>query len=180
MPMIDLTYPEGALEPDALATAVDRLTESLLRNEAAIDNERIRAIAWTYAHEQPRGTIYGGGKPAELPYYRVQFTVPEGTLIHGPGPYAVQARANLFREAAEILLDAEGTPLTDANVARIWCFVTEVRDGFWGGLGSVFRMADIAGFASDELAATELSERAREALGEHKAKLAEPVVAPRA
>ncbi len=41
MPMIDFTYPEGALEPGALATAVDRLTESLLRNEAATDNERI-------------------------------------------------------------------------------------------------------------------------------------------
>jgi phenylpyruvate tautomerase PptA (4-oxalocrotonate tautomerase family) len=172
MPMIDFTYPEGALELDALATAVDRLTESLLRNEAATDNERIRAIAWTFVHEQPGGTIYGGGQPAELPYYRVQFTVPAGTLVHGPGPFAVQARANLFREAAEIVLDAEGTPYADADLARVWCFVQEVAEGHWGGLGTVFGIADISGFASDDLPGTELSERARAALGEHRAKLA--------
>lgn len=163
MPMIDFTYPTGALEADAVATAVDRLTESLLRNEAATDNERIRAIAWAYVHEQPAGTLFGGGRPAELPYYRIQFTVPAGTLLHGPGPFAAEARAKLFREAAEIVLDAEGTPYGDADVARVWCFVTEVQDGFWGGLGTAFRMADIAAFARDELPATELSERARRA-----------------
>lgn len=90
----------------------------------------------------------------------------------------MQARANLFREAAEILLDAEGSPPTDSNVARVWCFVTEIRDGQWGGLGNVFRMADIAAFASDDLPATELSERARGALGEHKAKLAQAGAVP--
>lgn len=172
MPMIDFTYPEGSLGPEALAGAVDRLTESLLRNEAATDNERIRAIAWTYVHEQPAGTIYGGGCPAELPYYRLQFTVPAGTLLHGPGPFAEQARANLFREAAEIVLDAEGTAHADADLARVWCFVTEVADGLWGGLGTAFRMTDIGGFANDHVPATELSERARRALAEHRAKLA--------
>jgi hypothetical protein len=30
MPMIDFTYPAEVLEPNALATAVERLTESLL------------------------------------------------------------------------------------------------------------------------------------------------------
>jgi len=172
MPMIDFTYPEGALEPEALATCVERLTESLLRNEAATDNERIRAIAWTFVHEQPAGTIFGGGRPAELPYYRVQLTVPAGTLLHGPGPFAEQARANLFREVAEIVLDAEGAPHTDADLARVWCFVSEIPDGSWGGLGTAFRMADIAGFANDHLPATELSERARATLGEHQARLA--------
>jgi hypothetical protein len=176
MPMIDFTYPEGALEPDALATAVDRLTESLLRNEAATDNERIRAIAWTYLHEQPAGTIYGGGGPAELPYYRLQFTLPAGTLLHGPGPFAVQARGNLFREATQIVLDAEGAPApyADADLARVWCFVSEVGEGSWGGLGTAFGIADISAFARDELPPTELSERARATLGEHRAKLAAP------
>src|SRR5215207_6834636 len=172
MPMIDFTYPEGALEADALATAIDRLTESLLRNEAATDNERIRAIAWAFVHAQPSGTIYSGGRTAELPYYRVQLTVPAGTLVHGPGPFAAQARAQLFREVAEIVLDAEGSPHTDANLSRVWSFLREVPDGFWGGLGSAFHMRDIAGFANDEQPATELSERARAALGEHQAKVA--------
>lgn len=180
MPMIDFTYPEGALEPDAVGAAVERLTAALLQHEGAPDNERIRAIAWTYVHEQPAGTLYGGGKLADAPYYRVQLSVPEGTLLHGPGPFAVQARRNLIREVAEIVLDAEGSFYTDANVARVWCFITEIKEGFWGGLGTVFRIEDIAGFANDDLPATELSERAREALGEHQAKLAQAVAEPQA
>jgi phenylpyruvate tautomerase PptA (4-oxalocrotonate tautomerase family) len=180
MPMIDFTYPEGVLEPDAVAAAVERLTAALLLHEGAPDNERIRAIAWTYVHEQPAGTLYGGGKLADAPYYRVQLSVPEGTLLHGPGPFAVQARRNLIREVAEIVLDAEGSPYTDANVARVWCFITEIQEGFWGGLGTVFRIEDIAGFANDDLPATELSERAREALGEHQEKLAQAAPAPQA
>ena len=172
MPMIDFTYPERSLEPEALAFAVDRLTESLLRNEAATDNERIRAIAWTFLHEQPAGTIFAGGRSAELPYYRLRFTLPVGTLLHGPGPFAEQGRSALFREAAEIVLDAEGSPHTDANLARVWSFISEVPDGSWGGIGTAFRMADIAAFANDELPATELSERARTALAEHEAKIA--------
>lgn len=82
------------------------------------------------------------------------------------------------QQVAEIVLDAEGSPYTDANVARIWCFITEIKEGFWGGLGTVFRIEDIAGFANDDLPATELSERAREAFGEHQAKLTEASGAP--
>ena len=178
MPMIDFTYPEGALEPDALAETVERLTEALLRNEAGADNDRIRAIAWTFVHPQPAGSIFGGGKAADARYYRVQLTVPEGTLVHGPGPFALQARHNLIREVTEIVLDAEGSPYTDANLARVWCFITEVKEGFWGGLGTVFGIEDIAGFANDELPATKLSERARAALGEHQAKLGQAAEVP--
>jgi len=174
MPMIDFTYPKGALEPEAVAVAVDKLTAALLRHEGAPENERIRAIAWTFVHEQPATAIYGGGVPAAAPYYRVQLSVPQGTLLHGPGPFAVAARRNLIREVAEIVLDAEGAPTTDANLGRVWCFINEIQEGFWGGLGTVFRIEDIAGFASDDLPATELSERAREAFGEHRAKLEVP------
>ncbi|HEV3093841.1 MAG TPA: hypothetical protein VGY30_04925 [Solirubrobacteraceae bacterium] len=79
MPMIDFTYPEGAIEPAALAIAVDKLTAALLRHEGAPDTERVRSIAWTFVHEMPAGTIYARGKPADLNYYRVQITPPEGT-----------------------------------------------------------------------------------------------------
>ncbi|HET8565509.1 MAG TPA: hypothetical protein VFL77_03450 [Solirubrobacterales bacterium] len=169
MPMIDFTYPEGALDPEALATAVDKLTAALLRHEGAPDNERVRAIAWAFVHEVPAGALFAGGRSAELSYYRVQLSVPQGTLLHGPGPFAVQARKNLIREVAEIVLEAEGSPYTDENAARIWCFINEVQEGFWGGLGTVFRIEDIAGFVNDDLPATPLSERARQVLAEHEA-----------
>jgi phenylpyruvate tautomerase PptA (4-oxalocrotonate tautomerase family) len=177
MPMIDFTYPEGALEPEALAIAVDKLTEALLRNEGAPDNERTRAMSWTFLHELPVGAINVGGEPTDRPYYRVQITPPEGTLLHGPGPFGFAGRGNLIREITEIVLEAEGSPYTDVNAGRVWCLVTEVREGYWGGLGTIFRMEDIAAFASPDLPQTSLAERARRAFDTLNAEQADPATA---
>jgi phenylpyruvate tautomerase PptA (4-oxalocrotonate tautomerase family) len=170
MPMIDFTYPAGALEPDAVEAAVEKLTAALLHHKGAPDNERIRAIAWTFVRELPAGALYMGGAPTNVPLYRVQLSVPQGTLLHGPGPFGVQARSNLIHEVTEIVLEAEGSPYTDANAGRVWCFINEIDEGFWGGLGTIFKIEDIAGFANDDLPATPLSQRARQALAAHQAK----------
>ena len=98
MPMVDFMHPQGAIKPEALATAVDKLTAAFLRHEGAPQNERIRAIAWTYDHEMPSGSIYTDGKPADAAYCKVQISVPEGTLLHGPGSFRLMARRNLIRE----------------------------------------------------------------------------------
>lgn len=45
MPLIDLTFPEGAVEPQARAELVDQLTTALLRAERAPDNEFFRSMA---------------------------------------------------------------------------------------------------------------------------------------
>src|SRR3982750_2441814 len=108
MPMIDLTYPEGALDAEARAQAVERLTAALLRHEGAADNEQTRAMSWTLVHELPDGALNVGGTGAGDPVYRVLVTVPEGTLLQGPGPVGTNSRRNLVREVAEILLESEG------------------------------------------------------------------------
>ena len=171
MPMFDITYPEGALEPDARAEAVEKLTAALLRHEGAPDNEATRAMSWTLLHELPNWAVNVGGKSAEPPCYRVFVTVPEGTLLQGPGPFAVMARRNLVREVSEILLEAEGTEYSDAEAGRIQCLIREVPDGYWGGIGTTFRMEDIAAFATTELPQTAVSEHARETLEQASALL---------
>ena len=166
MPLIDLTYPEGSLEPSARAEAVRHLTAALLRHEGAIDNEQTRAMSWTIVHELPVGALNVGGEPAERPVYRVVVTVPSGTLLQGPGPVGAQARANLVREATEILLRAEGTEYTDVEAGRVYCLVREVNDGYWGGMGKTFRMDDIVATASPEAPQTAVSQHARAVIAE--------------
>jgi phenylpyruvate tautomerase PptA (4-oxalocrotonate tautomerase family) len=161
MPMIDLTYPEGALDPEARADAVEKLAAALLRHEGAADNEQTRAMSWTVLHELPPHALNVGGSPVERPVYRVLVTVPEGTLLQGPGPVGATARRNLVREVTEILLAAEGTDYSEAEAGRVYCLVREVRDGYWGGMGTTFRMEDIVATASPEAPQTEVSERAR-------------------
>jgi hypothetical protein len=101
------------------------------------------------------------------PRYQVRITAPAGTLLHGPGPFALISRRNLIREVTEIVLEAEGSAYDDINAGRVWCLITEVPDGYWGGLGEMFRMHDISAYASDEVAPTELSVRARAAFSHY-------------
>lgn len=162
--MFDITYPEGALEPEARSQAVEKLTAALLRHEGAPDNDATRAMSWTLLHEVPGWALNVGGRGAERPCYRVLVTVPEGTLLQGPGPFAVVARRNLVREVSEILLEAEGTEYSDAEAGRVQCLIREIPDGYWGGIGTTFRMEDIAAFATPELPQTETSEQARTTL----------------
>lgn len=164
MPMIDLTYSEGALAPDARAGAVERLTAALLRHEGAADNEQTRAMSWVLVHELPVGAISVGGTPAEEPVYRVFVTVPEGTLLQGPGPVGTSARRNLVREVAEILLEAEGGEYSATEAGRVYCIVREVCDGYWGGMGTTFRMEDIVATAIPDAPQTPVSEQARAAV----------------
>lgn len=166
MPMIDLTYPEGALDEEARGEAVEKLTAALLRHEGAPDNEQTRAMSWTVVHELGADAINVGGTPAERPVYRVVITVPAGTLLHGPGPVGAQSRVNLVREATEILLAAEGTEYDDVQAGRVYCIVREVSDGYWGGMGAIFRMEDIVATAAPDAPQTAVSERARRAIGE--------------
>jgi phenylpyruvate tautomerase PptA (4-oxalocrotonate tautomerase family) len=169
MPMFDLTYTEGALEPDARAEAIEKLTAALLRHEGAPDNGATRAMSWTIVHEVPAAMFNVAGRPAERPYYRVFVTVPEGTMLQGPGPFAVVSRRNLVREVSEILLEAEGTEFRPEEAGRVFVLIREIADGYWGGIGTTFRMEDIAAFATPELPQTAVSEQAREVFQEREA-----------
>jgi phenylpyruvate tautomerase PptA (4-oxalocrotonate tautomerase family) len=146
MPMFDLTLPAGALETPALTTLVEGLTSALLHWEGAPDNSVTRALSWGFVHELPEGAINVGGKPVELPIYRVVLTVPQGTPgIHGP--LNEPRRNKLVREVTELVLAAEGVTDVEAHGWRVWCMTREQSDGFWGASGRIFRMTDIAAAA---------------------------------
>ena len=163
MPLIDLTFPTGALAPEATAHLVGGLTEALIRCEGAPDNERTRAMTWAFVHELPPGAVNVAGAPVERPVYRVGITVPEGTLLHGPGPFGTSARRDLVREVTDLVLAAEGGARTDSDRGRVYCTITEITDGYWGAVGETITMADIASIAGGE-AETPLAARARETI----------------
>ena len=164
MPMIDFMLPAGALDPEARAEAIDKLTATLLKCEGAPDNEYTRAMCWTVVHELPADALHVGGRVAERPVYRLLVTVPAGTLLQGPGPIGTYSRDNLVREATEIVLAAEGTPYSPVDAARVCCIVQEVADGYWGGAGATMRIADIVATADEDGPQTARSDEVRRAL----------------
>ena len=116
-----------------------------------------------FVHKAPAGSIHVGGSKATAPYYRVSVTVPAGTRLHGPSPFALQRRKDLVREVTNIVLEAEGTEQGKAEAWRVWCVITEVQDSFWGLVGEVARFEDIVAFASSALGDTPVGTRLREA-----------------
>lgn len=149
MPLTDFTFPKGALDQDARARAVDLLTGAILRGEGPPDNPQTRSISWMHVHELPIDCICVGGSPADRPRYRVEITLPEGTGLSGPGPDAANGRKALVREAAEIVLNAEGTPFSPEEALRVWVLIREIRDGCWGAMGTTLRMEEISAFAHE-------------------------------
>lgn len=128
MPLIDLTYPQGALSEEQRTTLVDELTTVLLRAERAPDTEFFRSITWVYVHELPVGTVLAGGRPVEQPTFRVGVTVPQGALSD-------RRKAELVREATRVVAETAG--LGDADLLRVWVLISEVPEGNWGAAGNV-------------------------------------------
>ena len=60
MPVFELTYPEGALAPEAREKLLEDLTAALLRAERAPDTEFFRSVTWSYVHELPEGSVLAG------------------------------------------------------------------------------------------------------------------------
>lgn len=130
MPMMDVTYPAGALSEDQRTELADQLTTILLRAERAPDTEFFRNVTWVYMHELPEGNVYAAGRPVEDAIFRVDVTTPEGALSDRRREELVAAATGAVREIA-------GIP--DEQALRVWVLCHEVDEGSWGAGGAVVR-----------------------------------------
>ncbi|HEX8208306.1 MAG TPA: tautomerase family protein [Solirubrobacteraceae bacterium] len=125
---MDLTLPQGTLDPDARTALVDELTTVLLRAERAPDTDFFRSITWVYVHELPATDVYAAGRPVDRPTVRLEVTTPEGALSQ-------RRRAELVGEATRVLREAIG--IADEDAIRVWVVCHEVPEGSWGAAGEV-------------------------------------------
>jgi phenylpyruvate tautomerase PptA (4-oxalocrotonate tautomerase family) len=128
MPMIDVTYPEGALASEARSALVEDLTTVLLRAERAPDTEFFRNVTWVYLHELPVHAVLAGGTPVAEPTFRIEVTTPEGALSD-------RRRKELVGEATRVVRAAAGIPEEEAM--RVWVLCREIAEGSWGAGGQV-------------------------------------------
>ncbi|NYI04852.1 Tautomerase enzyme [Allostreptomyces psammosilenae] len=134
MPMLDVYIPDGALEPEAEAALVNRITEILIRHEGFDPADPVtRAVSWVFVHRP--AAVYVGGGLADAPRYKVVPSVPEGQLDE-------RGRAGVVAEITEAILDAENGEWP-RDPGRIWVFPTEIPEGHWGGRGRITPLAAI-------------------------------------
>src|SRR5258706_2163050 len=79
MPVIDVTYPAGALSHEAQAAVAAQLTDILMEIEGTKGIAAIAAGTWLLLHESQPNTIAVGGKFAPG-RYRIEIATPEGAL----------------------------------------------------------------------------------------------------
>ncbi|MDQ3728173.1 MAG: tautomerase family protein [Actinomycetota bacterium] len=134
MPMIDVTYPEGALTEDERSTLAEELTTVLLRAERAPDTEFFRNVTWIYLHELPENTVLAAGRPVSEPTFRLEVTTPEGALSD-------RRRAELVAEATRAVREVTG--IAEDDSLRIWVLCREIDEGSWGAGGHVVQFQQL-------------------------------------
>ena len=141
MPMLELTYPKGAIPSDAREELLEELATKMLQAERAPDSEFFRSVTWVYANEIEPEMLAVGGRPAGEPRFRVQVTVPEGALSDRRKGVIVDA----FNQA---VLRAAG--LDESQGIRVWTVIREVPDGNWGAAGQQVRYQQLVQAATAE------------------------------
>jgi phenylpyruvate tautomerase PptA (4-oxalocrotonate tautomerase family) len=141
MPLMDLTYPAGALSAATLDGLTEELTTVLLRAERAPDTDLFRTITWLHVHELPPDAVRAAGRPVAEPVFRLDVTVPYGTLSD-------RRKQELVAEATRGISGAAG--LGGADALRIWVMIHEVPDGNWGAGGQVIRFEQLRQMAATQ------------------------------
>jgi phenylpyruvate tautomerase PptA (4-oxalocrotonate tautomerase family) len=141
MPLIDLTYPAGALGSDARGTLAERLTTALLRAEGAPDTPFFRGITWCHVHELPPDAVLAGARPAAEPTFKVDVTTPQGALSD-------REREQLVADATALVCDAAG--LGEDEALRVWVLCHEVPEGSWGAGGRVIAIERLKAIAREQ------------------------------
>lgn len=143
MPIMDVTYPEGALSPAARDELIEELTTVLLRAERAPDTEFFRSVTWVFVHELPAANVYTAGRPAEAPIFRIEATTPQGALSDRRREELVGAATDAVKRIAEV---------PDDELLRVFVLCHEIDEGSWGAAGQVVRFAALREAAAAERA----------------------------
>ena len=141
MPMLELTYPKGAIAPEARDELLEELATKMLAAEKAPDTEFFRSITWVYANEIDADAIAVGGRAGGEPRFRVNVTVPEGALSD-------RRKGILVDSFNQAVLQAAGLP--ESEGLRVWTIINEVTDGNWGAAGQQIRYKQLVELAAGE------------------------------
>jgi phenylpyruvate tautomerase PptA (4-oxalocrotonate tautomerase family) len=142
MPMLEVTYPKGALSSEAREGLLEELATRLLRAERAPDTEFFRSITWVYANEiDPESLAVGGRRDDTAPRFRVEVTIPEGALSD-------RRKGELVAAVNEAVSEAAG--LGDEDGLRVWTLIHDVPEGNWGAAGQQVRYQQLVELAKGE------------------------------
>ena len=149
MPVCDIFILAGALEPEVEEVLVKKVSDLLVlhemrrvsdlmeKEEDVQAMEKASSIAWMFVH---RTEVYVAGRRPDLPYYRFEITIPQGT-IDDRFPAAID------REIYAAVKEAEGGRRPHLS-QRLWTHIHEMPDGLWGAGDRPLTLRSIIDFIS--------------------------------
>lgn len=151
MPIMEVQYHAGDLDPATKADLAERLTRIMIRMEGGADTFGGRAFAWVLFRELSADDWWVGGETAETYVYPpgrflVHVTIPEGYMND-------EHKNEVHAWVAAAILEAKGAGGEDTGKSRsggdnvgksILTVIDEVTEGNWGWAGLPLGMAKIA------------------------------------
>ena len=137
MPLMELTYQEGAITPEARDQLVETLTTGLLKAEGAPNTEFFRGVTWVLVNERPAELVYAGDKPGAGDV-KLDVITPEGALEDS-------RRAPMNAPGTAAVRDAFG--IGDEDALKVWVLCRDVVDGGWGAGGNVIHYKQLVEIA---------------------------------
>jgi phenylpyruvate tautomerase PptA (4-oxalocrotonate tautomerase family) len=143
MPIMQVQYPENALDDTRKAELARRLTDVLIAMEGGADTRGGRAFAWVLFTPVKAADWWVGGRQdddfVEPPgRFLVHVTIPEG-YMNAAHKSEVHASVNA---AIIAVMGCADEPDTGKSVLVI---IDEVTEGNWGAAGHTVSLAEIAG-----------------------------------
>ncbi|MBZ9939223.1 4-oxalocrotonate tautomerase [Mesorhizobium sp. BR1-1-16] len=151
MPIMEVQYRAGDLDPATKADLAERLTQIMIRMEGGGDTFGGRAFAWVLFRELSTDDWWAGGETAETYVYPpgrflVHVTIPEGYMnaehkneVHDWVAAAILKAKGVSGE------NADKSPASSKSAGKsILTVIDEVTEGNWGWAGLPLGMAKIA------------------------------------
>ncbi len=136
MPLIELTYPQDAIDDGARDTLAARLTDALMQCELSRRNPRARALIWTQFNPLGEERLFVAGRAAPRPHYRLDVTLMAGVM-------EAPVRASVVEAMTRAVLETEGSDFNPLNAGRVWVLFHEIPDGRWGGGGRLYTLDEL-------------------------------------
>ena len=143
MPIMQVYYPETALDEARKADLAQRLTDVLIAMEGGADTRGGRAFAWVlFTPVKPGDWLVGGRQDDHFVdppgRFLVHVTIPEG-YMNARHKSEVHASVN-----AAIMAATGGGDAPDAGRSAL-VVIDEVTEGNWGAAGRTISLNSIAG-----------------------------------
>lgn len=143
MPLMELTYQEGAISPETRDKLVEDLTTNLLKAEGAPNTEFFRSVTWVLINERPAELTYAGDKSGAA-VIKLDVVTPEGALDDERRGRMIEAGTATIRQAFGV---------ADEDALKVWVLCRDVVDGGWGAGGQVIRYKQLVEMAKAQRAA---------------------------